>query len=235
MTYTFGMQTNPDRATARDAKERRSQRRVDAREQAISRSSQGEKLIRMMSDDPAAINEYGHGGERTRDLANVLREAIDDSGVLLYQRRLGVRSSADPIDVLAVVPSGVWVIDIQSCSGGRVEVTGRQGLLKGRYTHLLVRGRDRTAYLDRLIGQASAVEETLLELGRSDVPVLPAFCFYDADLQWRGIPEVGQAMLTTPKRLTSLLLKSSRVMTDIEVSALAHALGQRLPRQHVRD
>jgi hypothetical protein len=228
------MQTNPDRAAARTIKERRSQRRASAREQAISRSHQGEKLIRMMSDDPAAINEYGHGGERTRDLALALQHAVEN-GVFLYQRRLGLRSSADPIDVLAIVPSGVWVVDIQRCAGGRVEVTGRQGLLKGRYTHLMIRGRDRTAYLDRLTGQARAVEETLQELDRADVPVLPAFCFYDADIQWRRTPELGQALLTTPKRLANLLTKSPRVMSDVEVSAVALALGQRLPRQHVRD
>jgi hypothetical protein len=137
--------------------------------------------------------------------------------------------------VLAVVPSGIWVVDIQSCAGGRVEVSGRQGTIKGHYTHLMIRGRDRTSYLDRLTGQAQAVEEMLQELGRPDVPVLPAFCFYDADIQWRRTPELGIARLTTPKRLISLLHKSPRVMTDIEVSAMAQALGQRLPRQHVRD
>ena len=229
------MQTNPDRATARDAKERRAQRRDSARDRAISRSPQGEKLIRAMSDDVAAINEYGHGGERTRDLATALKETIDN-GVFFYQRRLGVRSTVDPIDLIAVVPSGVWVIDIQSCAGGRVEVSGRTGVLPGRrYTHLIIRGRDRTAYLDRLTGQATALEETMQELDRADVPVLPAFCFYDADIQWHRTPEVGQALLTTPKRLIAMLHKRPRVMSDIEVSALAQALGQRMPRQHVRD
>jgi hypothetical protein len=234
VTYTYVMQTKPDRAAGRDAKERRSHRRESARQEAITRSPQGEKLIRLMSDDPDAINEYGHGGERTRDLGNALRKAVED-GVLMFQRRLGLRSSADPIDVLAVTPSGVWVIDIQSCAGGRVEVSGRQGRLKGHYTHLMIRGRDRTAHLDRLTGQAQAVEETLEELGRSDIPVFSAFCFYDADVQWRRTPELGQARLTTPKRLINLLHKSPRAMSDVEVSAIAQALGQRLPRQHVRD
>ncbi len=217
----------------RDAKQQRVQRRAMARDLAISRSPQGEKLIRAMSDDPSVINGYGHGGERTRDLANTLRESVD-SGVFLYQRRLGVRSSADPIDLLAVVPSGVWVIDVQSCAGGRVEVKNRQRMLSSRYTNLLIRGRDRTAYLDRLAGQALAVEETLADLDRSDVPVVPAFCFYDADIGWRRTPEVGQALLTTPRRLTHLLVKRPRVMSDIEVSALAQALAQRLPRPHLR-
>ncbi len=228
------MQTNPDRAAARDAKERRSHRRDAVRERAMSRSPQGEKLIRAMSDDLDSINEYGHGGERTRDLATLLSGAVDN-GIFLYQRRLGLRSTSDPIDLIAVMPSGVWVVDIQSCAGGRVEVSGRHGLIRGRYTHLIIRGRDRTAYLDRLTGQAQAVEETLSELDRPDVPVHGAFCFYDADIRWRRTPEVGQALLTTPRRLSSLLRRSPRVMSDIEVSAIAQALGQRLPRQQVRD
>lgn len=234
MTYKSAMKTNPDRAAARDAKQRRSQGRDAARDEAISRSPQREKLIRAMSDDPAGINEYGHGGERTRDLAHMLQDTVDNA-ILLYQRRLGLRSCADPIDLIAIVPSGVWVIDIKSCAGGRVEVRGRQGMLSGRYTHLLIRGRDRTAYLDRLAGQVTAVEETLQELGRVDVPVQPVFCFYDADVGWRRTPEVGHARLTTPKRLTTLLQKGPRALSDTEVSALAHALGQRLPRQHLRD
>jgi hypothetical protein len=200
----------------------------------MSRSPQGEKLIRAMSDDLDSINEYGHGGERTRDLASLLSGAVDN-GIFLYQRRLGLRSTSDPIDLIAVTPSGVWVVDIQSCAGGRVEVGGRHGMIRGRYTHLIIRGRDRTAYLDRLTGQAQAVEETLAELDRPDVPVHGAFCFYDADIRWRRTPEVGQAVLTTPRRLSSLLRRSPRVMSDIEVSAIAQALGQRLPRQQVRD
>lgn len=234
MAYTCPMQTTPDRAAARDAKERRTQRRAAVRDRALSRSPQGEKLLRAMSDDPAAINEYGHGGKRTRDLATALADAVHH-GIFLYQRRLGHRSSADPIDLIAVVPSGVWVIDIQSCAGGRVEVSGRLRMFSGRFTHLLIRGRDRTAHLDRLSGQVRAVEETLAELDRSDVPVRPAFCFYDADIRWRRTPVVGQALLTSPRRLIALLQRSRRVMTDIEVSAMAQALGQRLPRQFVRD
>jgi hypothetical protein len=42
-------------------------------------------------------------------------------------------------------------------------------------------------------------------------------------------------VLTTPRRLSSLLQRSSRSLSDVEVSAVALALGQRLPRQHVRD
>ena len=228
------MQTNPDRAAARDAKERRSHRREAVREHAIARSPQGEKLIRAMSDDLAAINEYGHGGERTRDLAKLLSDGVDN-GVFFYQRRLGLRSTEDTIDLIAVMPSGIWIVDIQSCAGGRVEVAGKHGVMGGRYTHMLIRGRDRTTYLDRLTGQAQSVEETLEELSRSDVPVHAVFCFYDADIRWRRTPEVGQARLTTPQRLRSMLRKSPRVMSDIEVSAMAQALGQRLPRQPLRD
>ncbi len=227
------MQT-PEQAERRSAGQWRAQQRAMARDAAISRSPQSEKLISVMSDDPSVINGYGHGGERTRDLAHTLKDAVE-KGIFLYQRRLGVRSAADPIDLIAVMPSGVWVIDIQSCSGGRVDVSGRQGILSGRYTHLLIRGRDRTAYLDRLSGQTLAVEESLIELGRPRVPVVPAFCFYDADIGWRRTPEVGHALLTTPQRLTHLMHKRGRVMSDVEVATVAQALGQRLPRQHVRD
>ena len=247
--YNLGMQTNPDRMTdgdldpiaheaapdaSIDPRERRARRRDAARTRAIAHSTQGEKLIRMLSDDPADINGYGHGGERTRDLATTLAGTVTN-GIFLHQRRLGHRSTEDPIDLIAVVPSGVWVIDIQSCAGGRVEVAGRRRAMSSRYTHLLIRGRDRTSYLDRLSGQALAVEEMLAELGRPDVPVHPVFCFFDADPQWRRTPRLGQALLTTPRRLTSLLQRSNRQLSDIEVSAIAQALAKHLPRQYLRN
>ena len=55
------------------------------------------------------------------------------------------------------------------------------------------------AFLDRLTSQALAVEEAVAELGRPDVKVRPAFCFYDADIRWRRTPEVGQAAAHRPR------------------------------------
>ncbi len=199
----------------------------------MARSTQGGKLLRVLSDDTADINGYGHGGERTRDLAHTLKAAVP-TGVFFYQRRLGTTSNDDPIDLLAVVPSGVWVIDIQACAGGPAAVRGAKHLLSSRYSHLVIRGRDRTAYLDRVMSQALSVEETLAALGRSEVPVRTAFCFYDADTRWRGTPRIGQTLLTTPKRLTGLLQKSSRKLRDTEIATLSQALSYQLPRQHVR-
>lgn len=228
------MQSEPDQVIARTAKQRREQRRTAARERAIGHSSQATKLTRALSDDPAAINGFGHGGEHTRELARQLVKAVP-KGIFFYQRRLGIRSHDDPIDLVAVVPSGVWVIDIQQCGGGRVQVSGRQGLLSSRYTHMTIRGRDRTAYLDRLMGQTRAVHEALEGVGRASVPIHAAFCFVDASTVWRGTPEVGNALLTKPKRLASMLLNGSRVLSDIDVVSTAQALGQKLPRQHIRD
>ncbi len=234
LTSYFPMQTNPDRAYARTVKDRRAQRRDAARDRAMSRSSQGGKLLRVLSDDPADINVYGHGGERTRDLARTLKAAVP-TGIFFYQRRLARTSTDDPIDLLAMVPSGIWVIDIQTCAGGPAQVKGRKHLLSSHYTHLVIRGRDRTANLDRLVSQARSVEDTLAELGRSGVPVRTAFCFYDTDTQWRGTPRVGQTLLTTPRRLTGLLQNGSHKLRDTDIVTLAQALGDRLPRQHVRD
>ncbi len=234
LTSYFPMQTNPDRASARAAKDSRAQRRDAARDRAMSRSTQGGRLLRVLSDDPADINGYGHGGEWTRELARTLKAAVP-TGIFLFQRRLGPTSTEDPIDLLAIVPSGIWVIDIQTCSGGQAAVRGRKHLLSSHYTHLVIRGRDRTAYLDRVINQAMSVQEALGELGRSEVPVRTAFCFYDAATRWRGTPRVGQTLLTTPKRLTGLLQKSSHKLSDTEIATLGQAVGYALPRQPVRD
>jgi nuclease-like protein len=228
------MESEPDQVVSGNVDHRRDQRRNAARERAIGLSSQAVKLTRAMSDDPSSINGFGHGGEHARDLAVQLIRSVP-KGIFFYQRRLGLRNHDDPIDLVAVVPSGVWVIDIQQCGGGRVHVSGRQGVLSSRYTHVMIRGRDRTAYLDRLVGQARAVQEALETVGRGNVPVHPAFCFVDALTVWRGTPEIGSALLTRPKRLASMLLHHARVMSDVEVASTAQALGQKLPRQHIRD
>lgn len=227
------METDPQEATAGGATQRRTHRQGAARERAVSQSAHSGRLLRALSDDPSTINGFGHGGERTRDLATLLTDSIRD-GAFLSQRRLGLRSTEDSIDLIAVVPSGVWVVDIQPCAGGRVEVSGRMEMLSSHYSHLLIRGRDRTTYLDRLTGQSRVVEEALAELDRPDIPVLPTFCFFDADIRWRRSPHVGRALLTTPRRLSTLLRRSPRTMSDVEVSAMAQALGQRLPRQQLR-
>jgi hypothetical protein len=228
------MHRNLEQSLRPDAKQLRHARRDEARQRAVARSTQGELLIRVMSDDPANINAYGHGGESTRALATLLKQDVPNA-VFLYQRRVDVRSHEDPIDLVAVTPSGVWVIDIQPCAGGRVQVRGRRGWFHRQYGRLVIRGRDRTAYLDRLMHQSVAVEEALADIDRPAVPVRPAFCFFDAETAWRGTPDLGEAAMTTPKRLISLLRNSSRTMSDYDVSMTAHALGQRLPRQHIRD
>ncbi|MEP6665365.1 MAG: hypothetical protein ABJA81_02855 [Nocardioidaceae bacterium] len=228
------MQNEPDQVVAGNPHQQREQRREAARQRAIGLSSQAAKLTRAMSDDPSTINGFGHGGEHTRALALQLIRSVPQ-GIFFYQRRLGLRSHDDPIDLVAIVPSGVWVIDIQQCGGGRVQVAGRKGLLSSRYSHVLIRGRDRTAYLDRLMGQTRVVKEALETVGLGAVPVHPAFCFVDASTGWRRTPEVGDAVLTKPKRLTSMLLHHGRVLSDVEVATTAQALGQKLPRQHIRD
>lgn len=111
------------------------------------------------------------------------KRAAKGSLIALHDRRMpGGRGN---IDHLAVVPSGVFVIDAKQYSGKvRVEDAGFRGL------RLMIAERDRTKLLDGLDRQVSVVRDALAARGYEDAPVYGVLCFTTADLpasrRWRS-------------------------------------------------
>ena len=141
----------------------------------------------------------GEAGEIA--VAAALERAVGKvAGVVLHNRRMpGGRGD---IDHIAIVPSGIYVIDAKAVQG-KVEL--RRPWFKP--PRLLIGGRDRTHYLDGLDRQTQAVRATLEAACRAPVPVQGALCFTHADLPLLRLAEARGHLLiyrkTLAKRLTA--------------------------------
>jgi len=91
----------------------------------------------------------------------------------LEDRRVGIRSN---IDHIAIVPTGVYVIDAKNWAG-RVELkVGRSG---GRQVkRLMVNGGDHT---DLVSNMAWQIDTVLAALDGTEVPITPVVCFVGED------------------------------------------------------
>ncbi len=152
------------------------------------------------------------------------------AGVFLFDRRLGRGRHDGTIDIVAILPSGVWVIDLYADQGATVGLRRRRGVWSSSYQSLAVRGRDRTRLLDSLQRQAVAVEAALEAVELSGVLTRRAICFVDAEVGWRGHKDVGASHVTTPQRLVSLLRRGHKRLADADITTVGLSLEQHLPR-----
>lgn len=153
------------------------------------------KLRLILGDDPWSTKVWAQGAAGERAVAGRLDRL--EHGLLLHDRRLrrpDGRLSAANVDHIAVVPSGVWVIDAKT-HRGRLEVRRTGGLLTPRVEQLRIGGRDRSALLAGLRAQLDGVRAALADTA-PDVDVRGALCFHGTELPWidediEGIPLRG--------------------------------------------
>lgn len=113
------------------------------------------------------------------------------------------------IDHIAVVPSGVWVIDTKRYRG-RV----RRGRPPGRRT-LVVNGHDRGALLAAARHQGALVEAVV----RPGVAVHAVLCFADGEWDCFARPaRIGGVTVTWPKALVRALAGPGPVEPDVRVA-----------------
>ncbi|WP_375388361.1 nuclease-related domain-containing protein [uncultured Amnibacterium sp.] len=156
--------------------------------------------------DPSSTKVWAQGAEGERAVAASLG-TLEDAMVLHDRllRRPDGRLSRANIDHIAVVPTGVWVIDAKSHKG-RLEVRRSGGLFTPRVAELRIGGRDQTKLIDGLHRQVEAVRAAMQEV-MPEVPVRGALCFYGTEMPWidqdiDGIPLRGRRGLTKLLRRT---------------------------------
>jgi hypothetical protein len=127
------------------------------------------------------------------------------------------------IDHLAVAPTGVFVIDAKAVAG-RVEIHrpwfGQPKLLIG--------GRDRTKYVDRLDRQVAAVRQALMASRHEEVVVQGVLCFTKADLPLLGTLQMRGHLLLYRKALAKRL-NAAGPHDAPAIDALARCLAAALP------
>lgn len=135
-------------------------------------------------------------------------------GIVLHNRRMP--AGAGDIDHIAIVPSGIYVIDTKGVTG-RVVVRSRW-----RQPPLLfIAGRDRTVYLDRLDRQVHAVRDALAGTRHASSSVIGALCFTHADLPLLRTLEMRGHLLLYRKALADRLTAAGPLSHDHRVELAA--------------
>jgi hypothetical protein len=218
-------------ARVSDPRREQLERRSEARRQKVLRTypDTGEFLL-AMSDEPTAESAFDHGAPWQRWAAELVREEFP-KGVFLFHRRRGPGRD-DDIDVVAVLPSGVWVIDILRYEGARVEVR-HQGQGAGRRSFLSIDGTDASAAVDDLRDQAQAVATALANAGWDSVETRSILCLIDVEPTWRGHTTVGDSHITKARPMLKLLAAGPDILDETDVASLGLSLDKALARQHL--
>ncbi len=161
------------------------------------------------------------GGDAEEQVGQLLSAAVGEAGVVLHDRAVP-RGRAN-IDHIAVVPSGVWVIDTK-CYRGQVRRARGPGRIAGRNT-LAVNGHDRSHLLDAVLRQRALVGSA----AGQEVAVHAVLCFAGAEWGLWARPFVLRGVTVTwPGALAALLGARGSLRRD-ERSALSARLSRAFP------
>jgi Nuclease-related domain len=218
-------------ARASDPRRENLARRSAARREKVLRTyPETGEFILAMSDEPADESAFDHGAPWQRWVAELLREAFP-KGVFLFHRRRGP-GRRDDIDVVAVLPSGVWAIDIRQYEGARAAL---HSVEEGRSSRaiLAIDDVDASAVLDDLDDQAHAVATALENAGWEDVEARGVLCLIDVEPEWRGHARSGAAYVAKARPMLKLLAAGPDVLDDSDIASLGLSLDKALARQHL--
>ena len=159
------------------------QRKAAREERVTTRFPRAGWFLLAITPEPASTRAFKTGAEGEAKAAERILGRAGDNALFLHSRRLGPGRRDGDIDLLAVTPRGILVIDVKHYKDAKVEVRSGGGLFSARTQQLYVGGRDRTGWLESLDKQRDAVSHVLASSADfRDVPVVLTFCFVDADL-----------------------------------------------------
>lgn len=184
-------------------------------------------LILALSDDPTSTRVWAKGAEGERRVARRLNELTAEGTVVLHDRRIP-RSKAN-IDHLVIGPTGVTIIDSKRYNG-RVEVRSAGTLFRPGPNKLFVHGRDKTALLDGLGRQVTAIHAAAGELiAATGTMITPVLCFVDAEWGFLAKPyQLDGIHITWPKALMAQLRQPGPLTPD-QVAALTERVSSTFP------
>lgn len=166
------------------------ERRRAAEEAEILRRHRilGRWLARRTPPSPTT-QSFAVGAEGELVLSQLLMAELQGDALWLFNRRLGLGSKRGDVDLVAVVRSGVWVIDSKHYRGRKIVSTGDAITVNGR----------RRGLTDSIERQIAAVTSVV-----PDVPTFSALCFVGAKVRSKARRGDGVAV-TDPKQLLELL------------------------------
>lgn len=204
--------------------ERRRTRREEATRERHPRIG---NLLLKLQEASASERAWATGAAGEEALAASLARRCSDA-IVLNDRLIGPGSRVN-IDHIAVVPSGVYVIDAKRYKG-KIEIR-RPFFGEPR---LFIRGRDKTKLVEGLERQQEAVRAALSPLAPT-VPVHACFCFINPQGQSGGtdLPllrtlRIKDYPLLYPRKLAKLLRQEGDLGAE-QMRVIAEALADRFP------
>jgi len=195
-------------ASARAEFERRLRRDAERRRRRFGRVLA--PVVALVAGTRPSTDRWRVGGRAEERVGRLLGAAAGRSGLVLHDR--AVPHSRANLDHIAVVPSGVWVVDTK-CYRGRVRRARRPGRLLGRRA-LVVNGHDRGQLVTAALRQRALVQSAV----GAEVPVRAVLCF--AGAEWglraraftlRGVHVTWPAALASSLRAPGPLDRAARV------------------------
>lgn len=185
-------------------------------------------LLLALTAEPDTTLNFRRGARAEAAVAQYLRGGCGPDVELLFNRRLSSQGRDGDIDVLAVTPNGVHVVDVKRYRRASVRVRTAGGVHRPISEELVIGGRDRTRLLDSLDRQRDAVRWLLDGFpGGAEVPLRLAMCFVDADLPLFTQHVHGVALLGK-KQVLRRLNDPGPIGPDTRDALLRH-LAQHLP------
>lgn len=179
-------------------------------------------LLLALREPPQHETAFHRGDLGEKAVAESLeRRVADGPAVILYDRRMpGGRGN---IDLLAVAPAGVFVIDAKDIMG-KVQIASP--LFQA--DKLLISGYNRTKLIDGLDRQVAAVRAALDDGDHTGVTVQGVLCFTKADLPRLGTLKMRGHLLLYRKPLAKRL-NADGPLDSTAIDALARTLAEALP------
>lgn len=175
-------------------------------------------VVSLLVGPKRSTEAWARGAEGEEQIGIFLSRSVGAEGVVLHDRRIPGRRAN--LDHVAIVPSGVWVIDAKHYRG-RLERRSVGGWFTARQT-LYVGRRDQS----RLVASAARQRADVARRLPPDLRVRAALCFTGAERNLFARPFVLDGVVVTwPKALAKELVAPGPL--DAEAR---HELATRLAR-----
>jgi hypothetical protein len=160
-------------------------------------------------------------GARGEELLADRLSVLLSRGVALIHDRAIPGSSAN-IDLIAVAPSGVFILDAKNMRG-RVVAKATGSVWNPGPTKLLVGGRNHSAYIEKMSPQVAAVATALTSLPAArGVPITPMLVFVSSEWGWFARPfRLGGVWVGWPKKAAEIISQPGPLTPEMIVSIAA--------------
>ncbi len=179
-------------------------------------------LVRLLAGPKQSTEAWGRGADGEEHVGPWLDGVVGRHGVVLHDRAVPRRRTN--IDHIAVVRSGVWVIDAKHYRG-RLERRDVGGGWFVSHPRLFIAGRDRSGQVASARRQQALVAEAI----GAGAPVRAALCFIGVTVAPFTRPFALQGVLVTWPRPLARTLAARGPLGPDERAALAARLARAFP------